>query len=870
MKLLNRLTIKSLRLNKKRTIVTIVGIILATALLTAVSTMAVSFRQGLVEREKSVSGDFDFSFEGVPTDELKYIEQNKNVAKYYKTAEVGYAQLRGSRNPDKPYLYIEAMDEGAFAQAGVHLTEGRLPKNDSEIVISDHIDTNGGVTYAIGDYLTLEVGERNMQGISLKQFDSYTYDEETLETTETKTYQIVGICERLSYKIEPRMAPGYTVITYLSDAVTAATNDIYVTYTKSALKNRYQVTADILGIDESLCRKYFEGHEVLSESELTTISNMKYDCTGNIYLIRYKTLDFKETSLSMMYGVVAIVLLIIVFTSVFCIRNSFAISITEKKRQYGMLASVGATSRQIKRNVYYEAMILALIAIPLGVLSGIAASAIVVQVVSGLLENALVSNFVLKLSVSPMAIILSILLAIVMIFLSARKPAKEAAKVSPIEAISGVSEVNIKAREVKTPKLIKRIFGIGGALAYKNMRRNRKKYRVSVISIAVSVIVFIPLYYFIHLAFSASGYFIGSQSYNLSIGSYNASEDYEKMVAISQLDGVKESTIMRFASMQLAVEDAAFTTDYRKLDEMDMTTVDAISLELVSLGAAQYEQYTKQLGLENSGSTTEDGILLNDYMSYNPEKGRTEVIDIYDYRKGDTINGKLEGDTGAETETSFNIAAVTNVRPMGLEDSYNSTGYLIVTDAWMDAHADVVWSYANMYMDCEDPDSVQSQMETDYSIVEGYVNNEKQNYNQMKALYTVIAIFLYGFIIVIALIGITNIFNTITTAMDLRSKEFAMLKSMGMTHREFNRMVGMESVFYGTKALLFGIPIGVALSYLIYYQMAKGMEVGFQFPIEAIVIAAVVVFLLLFAIMRYSVKRISRQNIIETIRQDNI
>ena len=96
------------------------------------------------------------------------------------------------------------------------------------------------------------------------------------------------------------------------------------------------------------------------------------------------------------------------------------------------------------------------------------------------------------------------------------------------------------------------------------------------------------------------------------------------------------------------------------------------------------------------------------------------------------------------------------------------------------------------------------------------IDNKEENVRIMNNLFTLIAIFLYGFIIVISLIGITNIFNTITTNMELRKQEFAMLKSIGMTSKEFKRMIRLESLFMGIKSLLFGILIGIILSYLIY------------------------------------------------------
>ena len=141
----------------------------------------------------------------------------------------------------------------------------------------------------------------------------------------------------------------------------------------------------------------------------------------------------------------------------------------------------------------------------------------------------------------------------------------------------------------------------------------------------------------------------------------------------------------------------------------------------------------------------------------------------------------------------------------------------------------------------------------------------------MRSIYTLIAIFLYGFMIVIALIGITNIFNTITTNMNLRKREFAMLQSIGMTKKEFKRMIKLESIFYCAKALLIGIPIGCGLSYIIFKALMSGdLIIKYSLPIGAITISIIAVVLLISTIMRYSISKINKNNIIDTIRNDNI
>lgn len=349
MRLLNKLTLNSLRLNKKRTVVTIIGIILATALIAAVSTMAVSFQWSMVEYERAQSGNYHYSFYDVPNEELPYIEENRNVESYYLISNVGYARLDGSINEGKPYLFVQAMTPQAFGEASLHLKEGRFPKKDGEIVIANHIKTNGGVKYEVGDTLTLDIGERIFSdGSAAGQYTPYEEGKEELKTTETKSYKVVGIIERPSYSMEPRLAPGYSVVTYPDETKFSGKADIYALYTKEGLKKQYEVTGNILGINPEVLKKLYTGKAV-SEQEWEELDNAKYICNYNKYLVAYQTLNFGESTLKMLYTVAGIVIAIIIFTSAFCIRNSFAISITEKMKQYGMLSSVGATPRQLRK-----------------------------------------------------------------------------------------------------------------------------------------------------------------------------------------------------------------------------------------------------------------------------------------------------------------------------------------------------------------------------------------------------------------------------------------------------------------------------------------------------------------------------------------
>ena len=858
MNVLNKLTLKSLQMNKKRTIVTIIGIILATSLLTAVITMVVSFRATMIEYEKEDAGNYHYVFEDVPYEDLKYFKNNTNIEDIYCTEDIGYTYLEGNNNDYKPYLHLLAFNEKALINSSVKLVEGRMPQNENEIVISEHIKDIAEVEYNIGDTLSLDVSKRtDLSGeYELDQSNAYVEGEEKLESMYTKEYKVVGIIERPNYDIENPASPGYTIVTYLNDNNATQNLNIYVLLSEYGLKNQEEFVSQITGIDKNILTK-LENNEQLDEKELEEYNNIKYSYSKNEGLLRYENFEVSDSTMSTVLSLAVVVIVIIIVTSIFCIRNSFAISITEKMRQYGMLASVGATPKQIKKNVLYEAMILALIAIPIGILCGLFADFILLKVIGTLLADAL-NNLKFIFSISWLSLVFVILLAIITIYLSAISSARRASKISPIEAIRGNNDIKINPKKIRSSKIVEKLFGIGGKIADKNLKRNKKKYRTTVISIVVSVSIFIAMSSFIDYAMNASSVYYNNTSYNLYVR--DGVEDSYKEIA--KFSGVEEYSIVRLSNFYVDTNTIKGNEDFRTGDESSQ-----IPISIIALGDEEYRRYVKELGL-NYNDAKDKAILIDDYTQYvvdEENKGKYIMKRVYTYEKGDTILGSFE-DEGVK-DTYLEIAAIGTTRPMGLENITSSYGYLVISDDFYNRN--VKDTYAQeLYIKCDDSNKLEGQIRQEYDDL--IIYNLDEQMQQEQSVYLVIQIFLYGFITVISLIGITNIFNTITTNMNLRSREFAMLKSIGMTNKEFNKMIRLESILYGLKSLLIGIPIGIILSYLVYKAVSGGIEMEFILPINSIIISIVVVMLLIIFIMRYSLSKINKQNIIETIRKDNI
>lgn len=856
MKILNKLSIKNLKLNKKRTISTIIGIILSVALICAVATMGTSFQRTLVERTISETGYYHVKISNVTEENIKDIKNNRDVGHTYQVQDIGYSKLEGSQNENKPYLHLYSMENDSFTKLKFKIKEGQFPTNNNEIVISDHIISNAKVDLKVGDEVTLGIGKRMLEGQELDDSNFYsTYEEnynpdgtvtkkkyiEDFEVANTKTFKIVGIIERPNSDFEDRGAPGYTIIT---TNMNEGKKNIYAELLRP---QKYKTSIpELLGVNN---------WDELSIA--TAEGNLKYDkWQTNQELLRWEAFAFSDSTINMLYSVIGVVLVIIVFTSVFCIRNSFAIATTEKIKMYGMLSSVGATKKQIKKNVIFEGMILGLIGIPLGILSGLFAVFVLLKIVNALLGDFLFGyegGMVFDVSIMP--IVISIVLGFITIDLSAISSARKASKVSPIEQLRNSKDIKIKNRKLKTPKIISKIFKTGGVLAYKNLKRSKKKYRTTVISIAVSIFIFITMNAFLTNAFALAGNYYKDYDYNFKI--YNGLDKLaeDEVDKILKLEGIEESFLLyENRKSPLRIKDLS------KIEHMGKDEVGEYSdLMLIALDNASFKKYCKKIGADYE-KVKISGILCDTYQEYDAQTGNVTEVRRYNYSKNDTITGFYN-----DKEVDIKVGEITPIKPFGMEQIFYDGGYLIVN---IDEFKQFDFTLDQISINSSDPDKLQEDITKMGKNLD--VLNVAADVKAQKAMILVIKIFLYGFIAVITLIGVTNIFNTITSNMELRQKEFAMLKSVGMTKKEFNRMINLETLFYGTKSLIYGIILGLLGTFAMYKAFSMKIDSGVYIPVIPIILSVVFVFVLIFIIMRYSIAKINKQNTIETIRKDNI
>lgn len=848
MSILNRLTIKNLRLNKKRTIVTIIGIILSTALMVGIGLLFSSFQDLMIRDTIGYSGKYEAKYNDVNLIKLNDIK-NKNFTYFYEKP-IGFSKIESS-NEYKPYMYITSVNREYFDE--LKLIEGDIPKNENEIVISNHVITNGGLDYKVGDIVTFTYGSRNIDG-NITLANSELVDGEFLTNEGTHTYKIVGIVDRSNF--ESYSASGYTAFTVDVNSDNGNVN-LYVMFNKN--KN-------IIKQSEELAK------------ELNYNGDINYNST---LLALYGESTYGNV-MSSMGGMMIIMLSLVSIGCIIVIYNSFAISVMERKKEFGLLSSIGATKRQLSHTVFFEAVVVGVIGIILGILGAYIGIGCVILIINNLISDML--EYKLHLVTNPLFIIIPVIFMIIVIGVSAFIPSRRASKVSPIEAIRQNDDIKINKKKIRTSKLVLKLFGIEGEIALKNIKRNKKKYRVTIVSLFISIVLFISFSSYMNYTLNTASSVMGEVPYDYRISYFGDDNNKEALDKINEI--VKSSDVKEYVSY--SVGNLSIIGNYTYSDEyLDfyksaygddgikaLNNLKYQSIYILVLDDNSYNKYKKLIGLDKDSV-----ILLNRFKGVSYGNNKRVNYDIPVINSGD-INIKIcnfdddeeNVDTTKYCNKNIDNIFVTNKSFDLIEEfSYMDDFKLIVNKKLYDSISDGGADFTQFNIISDNTNNIDKlTKELDKYNNVNYINI-KESMKQTNNLILVVKILMYGFISLVTLIGVTSVFNTISTSMALRKREFAVLRSIGLTRGGFNKMLFFESLFFGMKSLIFALPVSIGVTILIHYSLSDMMSIStIIIPWKAIIISIVSVFIIVLLTMMYSSSKIKKHNIIEQIREENI
>ena len=847
MSILNRLTIKNLRLNKKRTIVTIIGIILSTALMVGIGLLFSSFQDLMIRDTIGYSGKYEAKYNDVDLIKLNDIK-DKNFTYFYEKP-IGFSKIESS-NEYKPYMYITSVNKEYFNE--LKLVDGSFPKNENEVVISNHVITNGGLNYKVGDIVTFKYGKRNIEGNDTLA-NSELVDGEFLTNEGTHTYKIVGIVERSNF--ESYSASGYTAFTVDVNSDKGNVN-LYVMFNKN--------------------KKIIKQSEELAK-ELNYNGDINYNST---LLALYGESTYGNV-MSSMGGMMIIMLSLVSIGCIIVIYNSFAISVMERKKEFGLLSSIGTTKRQLSHTVFFEALVVGVIGIIFGILGAYIGIGCVILIINNLISDML--EYKLHLVTNPLFIIIPVIFMIIVIGVSAFIPSRRASKVSPIEAIRQNDDIKINKKKIRTSKLINKLFGIEGEIALKNIKRNKKKYRVTIVSLFISIVLFISFSSYMNYTLNTASSVMGEVPYDYQISYFGDDNDIDALDKISEI--IKSNDVKEYVSYSASnlsiIGNYTYSDEYLDFyksayGENGIKALNNLKYQYISiyiLDDNSYNKYKKLIGIDNDSV-----ILLNKFkgVSYGNNKRVNYNIPVIN---NGNINIKIcnfdndeDVDTTKYCNKNIDNIFVTNKSFDLIEEfSYMGDFKLIVNKKLYDSISDSSTHYTQFNIISDNTNNIDKlTKELDkYSNVN--YTNIKEAMKQANNLILVVKILMYGFISLVTLIGVTSVFNTISTSMALRKREFAVLRSIGLTNRGFNKILFFESLFFGMKSLIFAIPVSIGITVLIHYALADMVSIStIIIPWKYIIISIVSVFVIVLLTMMYSTSKIKKHNIIEQIREENI
>lgn len=875
MNIVNRLTLRQLMLNKKRTIVTILGSIVSVAMITAVCTLVTSFMDMMQRLVISDSGEWHVLYKNVDKRQLDAINKDEESKIVILSRDRGYSPLEGSQNPNKPYIFIKEYNKNGFAKFPVKLVEGRIPESPDEIIISQSIISNAKVDLKIGDSITLDIGQRyhieDGEKLRLSQTDSLSRNEngiaEILTKEFTKTYTIVGIIEQPSW--EPTWSPGYTALSYVDE---------------SLLGEDETVNASV--IVKNLNQKLFKHAENLAQEN--GINEVSY----NHELLRYYGVIKDDSLKNTLFIFSGILMVIIVVGSISLIYNAFAISVADRSRYLGMLSSVGATKKQKRNSVFFEGTVIGSVSIPIGILAGLLGIGVTLFLVNPLIKNILPVTANMRLVVHPATILVTVLISVATIFISSYIPARRASNMSAIDAIRQTKDVKLTKRQVKTSRITRFIFGIEGDLALKNLKRNKGRYKATLFSLIISIVLFLVVSQFTQYLKKTAE--LTSDGINYDVAIYFEEWNKEKnniiIDKIKTLDNITKSAKIDilYASSNI---DADRAPDFIKEQYDNPNESITYQIYVNALDDASLKAYADEVGIDyeklkdaNSPSAIViDTVNRRYYTSEGNLKYEESKMINLDIGEKIPLNIYVSEEEPEWELASLNVIALTNKVPVGIfAFSGGANINVIVSEDVFDKFSEDIKNkdikipvpliQSSLFLNSSNPLKLQEDIEA--------IQNESDNMFHLYNLYfqrqreaqliTLISVFTYGFIALITAICIANIINTISTSIALRKREFAMLRSVGMTPQGFNKMINFESLFYGIKAILFGLPISFAIMYLMHSILDVSFSFGFALPWLEIGIAVVSVFVIVGIAMLYSGAKIKKENIIDVLKQEII
>lgn len=604
-------------------------------------------------------------------------------------------------------------------------------------------------------------------------------------------------------------------------------------------------------------------------------------------LLSYLVISQSESIKSLIMGIAAALLLIIAVGAISLIYNAFAISVSERTKELGLLSSIGATQKDIRTIVYSEALLLGTVAIPIGIVLGLLTSWALLDIFGAYMGKVLYVNIGMRLHINGWLLMITAIFGYLLVLLSAGVPARAASKISIIGNLKGEKGV----MKVKCSNFTSSAENL---LAKRTIKREKKAFRAITFSLAISIFLFVSanafsLYMlsFVEAERKNIGYDL-RMNYSMEFGTKEFDELYS---FVKSQDGIDEvgwfaESPSHFHSVLLDSEwitDSYRGSDWATLKESSELYKAPFYIFIIS--NERYSEFLSQNGLKNDNSVyasafydeidedskstsfpiLKDGSYHADvrYMSEAASERLSQDINA-------NPNDRFDYENYYDTFFSVNFTVGNYDFPLEFRPNYGGISILIPESRMPEFNAEIT----SKEIMIQSPNYANIQKNTtDYLTSVGLAEDvsifsSAESYESQRNFAAMIKLFSTSFLILLTVISCANVFNVITTSLNMRKREFAVLRSVGMTVNKLFAMLCIENLRNGLLAILIGGISSLPLCYLIYKSIVVGAVIDFVFPLGAFVISSLAMFLIMFLTSLYGLWKIKNGDIIADVRND--
>ena len=584
-KIIHQVTFKHMKMNAKRTILSIAGIALMVMLLTCVFVGKDTAFQFFVDIASARNGAYHYAVYNIDREKLKQIKELDGIKEIAVTEDLKYSDFKLSGNPQKPFVNVRRYSPSAFEWMNIKLVDGRLPENGNEIVISEQAIKDGS-SVKIGDKISTNTFRRffrnnNTSGEMGIQYPVFKIPAgETVEAPYNMFYFVPGtefgdeFYEHAEEIHEPTgFSQEFTVVGIIESPVF-----------EEPICGWY---AGISTVDETSLQSDTFNALIMTDTNKTGSGfiPMLSDLVGyknleiNDYILAFSGSSSEGAINFIVRGAQIFFVTLIALISVMLIYNVFALSYDERAKYLGMLSSVGATGKQKRSSVYFEALTMLIPAVPLGFVLGLGVVKIAAHFAGPMAEKLFSFEGFESLgmepaiAVKPAAVIAVVILSVITVFISALIPARKISKVGPIESIRG-NKKSAKKKN-KTKRNPDRLIGRSatGMLSSRFLKNDKSKSFGIIRAVAIFFLVTVVVYFGTSLVIMMVDYKLMDNNIRFKYGAnrewalkiYDTTglvDRNEMKDLIEKADGTSDITVCRYESFGLMINNDSLSDEY--------------------------------------------------------------------------------------------------------------------------------------------------------------------------------------------------------------------------------------------------------------------------------------------------------------------